>query len=318
MDELDRLVARIAARQHGVFSTTQLPMATRSAIRTRTSNGRWRIVTQTIYVIEGAPDTWKQRVWLKLLIGGSGAVVGARAAIPLHHVRGLGYGPIDIVQPESTVPNAKARTSRRTTWLPAWQLTTAEGFPVVTIERALFDLAGLTSPVRRRNGWASMTERQVARLMDNAILQGLVTVNSLLRVHVSLAGRGRPGSRLMRELLRERSENYVPTDSDLEDAFVKLAANHGLPAPQRQVSLGSKEKHIGRVDFYYDEARLVVEADSRAFHGQKAQMRDDHQRELELLANGWQVLHVDWWQLTDDGPNVARLLRNVLERRSAG
>ncbi len=273
---------------------------------------------QGVFVVGGAPETWRQRIWVKLLIGGQGCVVGRRSALKLQHVRGVTDEPIDILQPEESVPNDKAPTSRRTTRLPPWHVTTVDGFPVTTIERSLFDVAGLASPKRRRRGWVSVTRREVGRLIDNAILQDLVTVNSLTKVHASLAGRGRPGTRLMRALLEERCAKYAPTESELEDAFVRLVADHGLPEPQRQVCLGSNEKQIGRVDFYYEDARLVVEADSRAFHGQRDQMQSDHRRDLELLAQGWQVLRVDWWQITDDAPNVARLLRTILQRRAGG
>lgn len=306
MTELDRLASKVATRQHGAFSTSQLPDATPREIHTRVSTGRWRPVRQGVFVVEGAPETWRQRIWVRLLTGGHGCVVGTRTALKLQHVRGVPGTPIDILQPEETVPNEKAGTSRRTTRLPSWQLTTVDGFPVTTIDRSLFDVAGLASPIRRRNGWTYVTRKEVGRL-----------INSLMKVHASLAGRGRPGTCLMRELLEERCGKYVPTDSQLEDGFVRLIADHGLPEPQRQVCLGSTEKQIGRVDFYYDDARLVVEADSRAFHGQRDQMLHDHQRDLELLAQGWQVLRVDWWQITDDAPNVARLLRTILERRIA-
>lgn len=318
MSDIDRLASQVATRQHGAFSTAQLPGVTPKQIHSRIADDRWRPIRQQIFIIGGSPSTWKQHIWVELLTAGRDSVVGTRTALKLHHVRGIAGEPVDILQPEATVPNSKARTSRRTTRLPAWHVTTVEGFPVTTIERSLFDVAGLTSDKRRRRGWATMTEKQVARLVDNAILQGLVTAGSLMRVHRELAGRGRAGTRLMRELLQKRCGTYLPTDSDLEDLFIDLVARYGLPEPQRQVCLGSAAKQIGRVDFYYDEARLIVEADSRAFHGQRDQMLHDHQRDLDLLAQGWQVLRVDWWQLTDDGPNVARQLRRVLERRSAG
>src|SRR5690606_20729242 len=141
--------------------------------------------------------------------------------------------------------------------LPASQVTVVDGFPVTTIERTLFDLAGLTSQRRRRSGRTYLSEARVERLVENAISQKLVTVRSLRQVHLSLAGRGRAGSRLMRDLLDKRSGHYVATDSELEDAFLALVDDFGLPTPSRQVHLGNPAEHIGRVDFYFEPAHLV-------------------------------------------------------------
>lgn len=314
---IDRLAAQIAARQHGVFSAVQLPGITKAMVHTRITSGRWKPIQREVFVIAGSAESWEQRLWIGLLRAGCGAVVCSRAAIALHHVKGMGRGPIDILQPECSVPNAKATTSRRTTSLPQWQVTVVDGLPVTTVARSLFDLAGLASPTRRRNGWAYLTEKTVERLLDNAITQGLVSERSLMRVFLSLAGRGRPGTRLMRDLLEGRSGKYVATDSELEDAFVKLVVDHDLPTPMRQVRLGSADHLIGKVDFYYDEAKLIVEADSVAFHLQRAQMLADHQRDLELMASGWRVLRLDWWQVTNDRPRTADLLRRILDRRTS-
>lgn len=316
-NQIDQLVARIATRQHGAFSTTQLASVTDAQVHTRLAAGRWRRIQRQIHVVEGSPDTWEQRLWIELLAGGPGAVVGLRSAAALHRLRGVPRVETDIIQPEDTVPNAKPRTSRRTTRLPSSHVTVVDGFPVTTIERTLFDLTGITSQRRRRSGRSYLTEAHVERLVENALSQKLTTVGSLRRVHLDLAGRGRPGSRLMRQILDARSGKYVATDSELEDAFLALVDDFGLPTPSRQVHLGNPAEQIGRVDFHYERAHLVVEADSQAFHGQRTQMIHDHQRDLQLLAGGWQVLRIDWWQLTEDRARVAGLLRQVLDRRTA-
>lgn len=314
--DLDRLVGELASTQHGAFSASQLPSATPSTLRTRTSAGRWRRVRRGVFVIAGSPDTWEQRLWIRLLMAGPGAVVGARSAGVLHQLRGLKPGALDIIQPEESAPYAKRNSLRRTNQLPKWQVTEARGFPVVTPERALFDIAGLATIYRRRAMLPYVSEYEVARLVDNAITQKLITVRSMRHVHLALAGRGRPGSRLMREILDERGAGHVPTESELEDAFIRLVKDFDLPSPRRQVTLGPASGAIGRVDFYYAEARLVVEADSHAFHSQRTQVLADHRRDMEFLANGWQVLRVDWQQLTKERAQVARLLRRILDQRT--
>lgn len=316
MTQLDERVVQIAEKQHGAFSTSQISKATRSQIRTRTSTTRWRRIHKNVFIIAGSSDTWERRLWIALLTAGDGAVVGLRSAAALHGIRGFGPGPIDIVQPEESVPKRKSRGSRRTTRLPARHITEVRGFPVTTPERTLFDLAGITSWKRRHRGLRYQTRAQVERAVEHALSQKIVTLGSLTTMHRNLAGRGRAGTCVMREFLEARDETYVATDSDLEDVFVALIDKYSLPKPARQVHLGSEDRRIGRVDFYFDDARLVVEADSQAFHGQRTQMIRDHKRDMELLAAGWQVLRVDWWQLTEEPLEVARLLRRILCQRA--
>lgn len=316
MTDLDRIVNEIAARQHGVFALDQVPDATESEIRTRSKTARWKRINRRVLLVEGSPDTWEQRLWVKLCTAGAGAVVGSRAAAALHGARGMRRTHIDVIQPAATVPNLKAPTSRWSNNVPPWHVTVIEGFPVTTMERTIFDLAGLTTPARRRRGGAYVPADLVERTLDNAITDGLVSIRSLTMVFLSLAGRGRPGTRLMRELLEVRGDGFVVTESVLEDRFVALVAEFGLPEPKRQVQVGSDGTWIGRIDFLFDAQRLVVETDGRRYHSGRIATQQDHRRDLELLAAGWQILRIDWWQLENDRHDVARLLQQILNQRT--
>lgn len=152
----------------------------------------------------------------------------------------------------------------------------------------------------------------VERMLDDALVRKRTTIAALTRTFLSLAGRGRPGTALMRELLEVRSETYVPTESELEDLFVAFVERHALPTPRRQVPLGSDDALIGRVDFLFEHARLVVEVDGRAFHAQRMVQRRDRRRDLELLNAGWRVLRLTWHDLTVDGDDIAERLRGIV------
>ena len=103
----------------------------------------------------------------------------------------------------------------------------------------LFDLAALTSTTRRRRGWAYVPAQRVERMLDDALVRKRISIASLTAVFVSLAGRGRAGTTMMRDLLDARCGDYVPTESVLEDLFLTFVAHHRLPIPRRQVSIGS-------------------------------------------------------------------------------
>jgi very-short-patch-repair endonuclease len=78
------------------------------------------------------------------------------------------------------------------------------------------------------------------------------------------------------------------------------------------VSLGDARGMIGRVDFVFDDARLIVELDGRRFHEPRAVASEDLQRDLRLTAMGWRVVRLDWWQLVRGGNEIARDLAGVL------
>lgn len=312
MDDLDHHIARLAATQHGTFTATQIPGLPPGVIRQRTTSGRWIRHRPGVFIIHGSPDTWERRLWLALLGAGEGSVVGRRAAAHLYGLAPRWGVHIDIVQPEASTPRAKPRSSRRTSRLEPDHVTRLRGLPVTTIERTLFDLAGLSSPQRRRRGWVYVPIPRVERLVDDALVRRKTTLQALGRVLVRLAGRGRPGTVTMRNILLERAGAFTPTESELEDLFVAFLERHGLPHPRRQVVLGDDAAPVGRVDFLFEAAGVVVELDGRAFHTQLGVARQDRRRDLLLSAEGFRVVRLGWRDVIDGGSDLATLLRNLV------
>lgn len=62
--------------------------------------------------------------------------------------------------------------------------------------------------------------------------------------------------------------------------------------PERQVSIAGTSAPIGRVDFLI--GRVVIEADSRAYHGDWVAADADRLRDLRLTAAGYRVVRVTW------------------------
>lgn len=160
--------------------------------------------------------------------------------------------------------------------------------------------------------WADSQQRGGS----DVITTKLASPAELDRVLARLAGRGRAGIQLFREILDARDDDFVPTESDLEDLCLAVLAAAGLEAPERQVVLGDGEL-IGRVDLLYRRARLVIEVDSRTWHdGWKATI-EDRRRDAKLMAAGWQVLRVTYWQLTHEPEPFIAAVRAVLARSAA-
>lgn len=84
------------------------------------------------------------------------------------------------------------------------------------------------------------------------------------------------------------SRDTAPIESPPEDAFVELCRAHGLPVPERQVWFTFDDGHEPfRADFVWRGQRLVLEVDSRIFHGTARAFENDRLRDQRLTRAGW-------------------------------
>lgn len=97
------------------------------------------------------------------------------------------------------------------------------------------------------------------------------------------------------------------TRSDLELLFLRLCDDHGLPRP-----LVNLKVHGRRVDFFWPERRLAVETDSWEYHRGSVSFEDDHERDLELRAQGITTRRYTGDQLEAAPEAVAVDLRRAL------
>jgi hypothetical protein len=103
----------------------------------------------------------------------------------------------------------------------------------------------------------------------------------------ALAARvGHPGTYTAGIALRLSSE---VRQSPLESEFRYIAHTAGLPAPVDQYEVFAGNRLIGRVDFAWPEALVVVEIDGYAFHREYGPFQDDRRRDRALRAAGWRV-----------------------------
>jgi very-short-patch-repair endonuclease len=97
------------------------------------------------------------------------------------------------------------------------------------------------------------------------------------------------------------------TRSDPEADFLRLCRRHRLPPPE-------VNQRIGRytVDFLWRGQRLVVEVDAWTTHRGSQAFEDDHQRDLDLRAQGFRVLRFTARQIRLDPKAVAAAVRTKL------
>jgi very-short-patch-repair endonuclease len=102
-------------------------------------------------------------------------------------------------------------------------------------------------------------------------------------------------------------EPHEPTRSELEELFLRLCRRHRLPAPEVNVRVGSIT-----VDFLWRSPRLVVETDGYRYHRGWQAFEEDHSRDLELRALGYEILRFTYRQVTDQEQRVVGALRDAL------
>jgi very-short-patch-repair endonuclease len=96
-----------------------------------------------------------------------------------------------------------------------------------------------------------------------------------------------------------------------------LLREAGLPEPAGQVDLGDDAGWIGRVDFVYRDALLVIECDGARYHSSLVDRRADQERDARLRALGWRVVRFTEDELRLRPNAVTDSVRRLLEREVA-
>jgi very-short-patch-repair endonuclease len=166
--------------------------------------------------------------------------------------------------------------------------------PVTGVVRTLLDLA-------TRLGAESL-ERTVNEAMNRDLVEP-----DALRAEVGRR-RGQPGVAPLRLLLDRHA--FQVTDTVLEQRMLAVARRAGLPLPLTQVRVNGY-----RVDFFWPELGIVVEADGLRFHRTPAQQAADRRRDQAHARAGLVPLRFTHWQICREPADVAATLAVVAARR---
>jgi very-short-patch-repair endonuclease/predicted transcriptional regulator of viral defense system len=295
----DERMEALALRQHGLITFDQAITAglTESGIRHRRSKRRLVEVHPRVYRLAGAIDTPNLRAHAAVLAAGADAAISHTSAAALYRLPGFTIDPVVLTIPRRWSRSLAGVGVEQSLAMPPHHCRVVEMIPCTSLARTLFDLCG------------TVRARRAERALDTALARRAITLPALWRVFVDLAEHGRAGTVVMRTLLMARGTTYVPPASELEARFVELARAQGLEGPQRQVDLGDADSWIGRVDFLFRSARLVVEVDSAEFHDGMLDRDGDAERDRRLESDGWTVLRFRWRDVVDRPEFVARSIR---------
>jgi predicted transcriptional regulator of viral defense system len=311
-DEIDRFasrrqgfdaeIARLAGRQHGLVTLEQLELLglSRAAARQRAKVGRLHRVHEGVYAV--GPLLTAKSIWMAaVLAGGPGAVLSHWSAAVLWGLIKDDHGSIDVTAPNRRGRQPKGIKAHRDGALSSRETTVIHRIPCTTVERTLLDLAGTVSIATLRR---ALSEAEVLRVVD------LPTVRALLRGH-----RGRRGVARLRLVLDELHPDTKRTRSELERMFLGMCDRHSLPKPKVNAKLSVNGKTL-EPDFLWPDAGLIVEADSRRFHGTDSAFQHDRRREQELQRVGWRVSRCTWEQVEYEPRRLAAIIRDLLAQQN--
>jgi very-short-patch-repair endonuclease/predicted transcriptional regulator of viral defense system len=289
----DKLVARLAERQHGVVAAAQLAALglSRNTVSARAQAGRLHRIHRGVYAVGHPILTVNGRRMAAVLAAGPGAVLSHASAAALWDIRRTSATRIDV-----TVRSRAGRAKRpglrihRTPTLRADEITEHQGIPVTTTSRTLLDLA------------ATLPRRALERALDEAEVQELYDLSSLeamARAHAGEQG----AARLQRALASDGE--LTLTDSELEELMVALCDHHRLPRPEPRAWVAGL-----RVDFLFAPVRLVVETDGYRFHRTRRAFERDRERDAILARAGYRTLRFTHLQMTSNAAGVAAAIRS--------
>ena len=219
----EAVLRRLAAKQHGVASRTQLLQVglTPRMVRHRIASGRWVALGRNVVALGPVPtDIWGRAQAGVLAV--PSATVSHRTAGALHGLPGLSpatRAPIDLSTTVlSAVGPADVRLFRRT-HRPRFQHL--GGMAITTVPQTLFDLA------------AVLPVEELDRVVDLSLAQRRLPLSVLELSVEELSGRGVRGTPALRHLLASR-RSEGGSESELERLFLEgWTAAGGVPGRQQ-------------------------------------------------------------------------------------
>lgn len=296
--DIDRGIAELALRQHGLFTFLQVLQlgGNHELIRRRVRAGRWICVGVGVYALPGVRPTWRRSLMLSLLEAGPDTAVAVHAAGALHRLDSFPPCTPILVSPHGDHHKIRSAVVRQTRALPPEHVTVVDGIRTTTIARTIWDLG------------AHLTRKRLEHVLDDTVAAGRLKLPEIRGVHDVLAKRGRPGTGRMRSVLADRSPGWVPPDSVMERMFLDILAARHISLPLKQRPFPGRETLRHRVDFcdVGPGPINIFETDGRRWHMRVADFERDRKRDREAHLAGCIVYRFTYFELRDEPDEVAQ------------
>jgi len=287
----------LAEKQHGVVSIRQLcgPLGySESAIGRAVAAGRLHRLHRGVYAVGHARLSAYGDCLAAVLACGPDALLSHGSAAWLWGLTRYGPGPLAVSAPISRRPRALVEL-HRARGLVDEDRALEVGIPVTAVSRTLLDYATTVRFSRLQRG---IERAEELRLFD------LRKVDEMLARTV-----GHPGHGTLRRAL-ELYREPVFTRSGLEDRFLELVEQEGLPRPATGFNVVGYE-----LDVFWVEERFAVELDTFGTHGDPGSFENDRLRQEDLMLAGVGMTRVTDRRLAREPRRVMARVAGLLEKR---
>jgi hypothetical protein len=288
---VDRKVAELAARSHGVVTRAELLRAgvTDRELRRRVAKGTLVPVHRGVYRVGHAAPSVEARYLAAVKACGPGSLLAGRAAAHLLHLLKRPPSLPEVLTAHHRRP--KGVTVHRCRSIDRRDATEWRGIPVTNLPRTIVDLAAVLDPP------------DLARPFHKAFVKHRLKPAAVERV---LARRHNwPGARKLQRVLGGDEPISL---SRLESAFIAVLRRARLPLPETNRLTDGLY-----VDCRWPEQRLTVELDSYSAHGTRHAWERDIDRERRARARGDEFRRYTWRDVAEDPEpmlgDLAELLR---------
>ncbi|HET7690222.1 MAG TPA: hypothetical protein VFK41_07585 [Nocardioidaceae bacterium] len=274
--DIDRVLASIAVRYHGLlprFETRAAGIDWRVLLR-RVGSGLLDELSPRVLRVAGIKQSDEQRVMAATLDVAGGAVASFETAAWLWRFPGFWLRHIEVTARRTQHRTSTLAFVHRPVLLRDHHVTVVRGIPVTSVARTIFDLAGVIHPLR------------LARLIDSVCTRSPAVLVQLHRLLPELAKQGRPGIRIMRELLQSRPVGIRVAPSGYQARFEEVMAEAGVTGLRREIDVGG-HSWIGRVDYRCEVTGVLFEVDSALNHTSPTDVAADAERDAAALAAGF-------------------------------
>jgi hypothetical protein len=237
-------IARLAARQHGVVTHSQLVAggSGRSAIQRLISAGWLHPLHVGAYAVGHRNVSWPGRCMAAVLACGPDAVLSHQPAAGLWEVRRTASAALHVTVPRPRKgPRGVNVHSVRS--LHPDDIARVDGIPVTSLPRTFLDNAEVL-PVR-----------QVVRMMEEAERRQIFDLRAVERL--LRRSHGRHGLKALQAALAQLTGEPPHINSDWERDLLDFCDDFDIPRPELNVTV---EGYV--VDALWRHAKLIVELDS--------------------------------------------------------
>lgn len=254
---------------------------TEYAIDARIQRGLLHRVFRGVYAYGHAGISERGRLFAATLACGPGTVISHRSAAALLGLVDKGPLAIDVIAPKSSGRRIDGIYVHNVAPPARLETGTVAGIPCTSPARTLVDLASVASDRTLRSAF----ERAAAKkILDIAAIEAAMSPGrrgvGTLRALVNAWRRAAPTARKAR------------LKSPLEAMVLPILTRRDVPLPRPNAPVTLADGSQIEVDFLWEEQRLVLEADSRDFHGTEVAFERDRWRDRELMRIGYSTLRV--------------------------